>query len=196
MAKSKEKKDEKEFEFNMRNYDYIGLVEQLKKEEGSDLYILGAMDVYGDVIPEQELRDGYKAQLRVKSTEAMSGLELAVSIYGKKRQEARGKTSLAEFCELYSPSDFIKDSLKDFYKETIGDIEEKVRDWSYKLKDPKENFSKKEKEEAQKGIEKYSPVLAKIKLVEDRVFAQLKILAIDRTEKIIAEEAEKEKKSE
>lgn len=186
-------KEEKEAKPDMRRYDFIGLAEQMIEQKENESYVLGAMSAHGKIIPEEELREVYEAQLRIRTKEAISGLELAISTYSKKRKEAREKTNLGDFCAAYSVDGFIKTSLGKHSNETIGEIEKKVANWQYITKDSGENFSDKQKEEAKKQIKAYIPILTKIKLVEDRVFAELKKVAIDRTKEIMAEE---EKKSE
>ena len=64
----------------------------------------------------------------------------------------------------------------------------KVKEWDYMLKDPKNYFTKEEKEEAKKNLEEYQSVIIQIKLVEDKRFAQLKINAIDKTKQDMAED--------
>lgn len=175
---------------DMKRYDYLGLVEQLLESEKDQMYVLGAMEAHGDSLSTEDLREGYNEQLRL-NIKSGSGLELAIQAHSKKYKANREKTTLGEFCDIYSVDDYIKGSLAKYSGETIGEIMDKVGDWSYILKDPKKHFTKEEKEEkeeAKKNIEEYQSVISKIKLVEDKRFAQLKINAIERTKQDMAEE--------
>lgn len=172
---------------DMKRYDYLGLVEQLLESEKDQVYVLGAMEAHGDSLSKEDLREGYNEQLRL-NIKSGSGLELAIQAHSKKYKANREKTTLGEFCDIYSVDDYIKGSLVKYSNETIGEIMDKVEDWSYILKDPKKHSTNEEKEEAKKNIEEYQSVISKIKLVEDKRFAQLKINAIERTKQDMAEE--------
>ncbi len=174
---------------DMRRYDSLGLVEQLLESEKDRGYTLGAMEDYGERLSEDALREGYNEQLRLD--EKGSGLELTIKAHSKKYKANREKTTLGEFCNIYSVDDYIRSSLVGYSKMTIGDIEKKYESLT-EIAKSKSNFTKEQKEEAKKELEKYNPIMAKIKLVEDKRFAQLKIRAIDRTKQDMIEDESKE----
>ena len=176
---------------DMKRYDYLGLVGQLVQSKEDQMYVLGAMEAFGEELSEEDLRGGYNEQLRL-STKSGSGLELAIQTYSKKYKANREKTTLGKFCDNYSVDDYIRGSLAKYSGETIGEIMGKVKEWNYILDDPKKYFTKEQKEEAKKNLEEYGLVMAKIKLVEDKRFAQLKINAIERTEKDMSEDEKRD----
>lgn len=178
---------------DMGRYDHLGLVGQLNKLEEDQMYILGAMDDFGDKLEEDGLREFYKTLLRSKS-ESGEGLEHAVGILSKKYQDNRRRTTLGDFCKIYSVNDYTKDLLKNYFTETIGEIMDKIKDWKYITDDPKNHFTKEQKEEAKKKIEEYGKVIREIKFAEDKRFVQLKEKAIERTKQIM-HEAEKKQES-
>lgn len=175
---------------DMKRYDYLGLVKQLIKSEEDPAYIIGAMEAHGERLKKEDLKEAYNEQLR-SNVKSGSGLELAIKAHSKKYNASREKTTLGEFCDIYSVSDYIRSSLAKYFGETIGDIEKEFEALTERA-NSKSNFTKKQKEEAEKKLEIYGPIMAKIKLVEDKRFAQLKINALERTEKNMSEDEKRD----
>ncbi len=173
---------------DMKRYDYLGLVAQLN--EADQIYTLAAMDNYVDGLQEKDLRENSKAQLR--SSKQGSGLEHAIEASSEKYVTNRNKTTLKDFCDIYSVDEFTRKSLESYSKRTIGDIEKEYSSLTEIVKSKTGNFTKEQKEDAKKKLEEYNPVMAKIKFVEDERFTNLKIDAIKRTKQNMEEE-EKEK---
>lgn len=152
---------------------YVGAAGRFASNEEDQSYAIGAMYGFLENLSRDALMEGTKKSLLSQE----KGLITAIKTYLPEYTDARNKTYLGALGD-----DFGKYSDK-----TIGDVEKIITEAQYISKDPKEYFTKEQKEKAKKTIEEYSEISREIKMIEDKMFAKLKVEAISKTQKIMNE---------
>ena len=179
---------------DLRRYEAAGLAGILagSKDKEDRMYLPGAIGVFSEGLDLQTAQN----VVRELGSSTKPGIESFLGIYGKKYAESRERITLADFCDYHGErmEEEAKNVLREHASLTLRDVEKEVEEAQYVLNDPKNHFTEEEKKEAQAKIEKYNPVLIRIKMAEDRRTVQLKEMAIAYTQRIV--EGEEKKKQE
>ena len=184
---------------DITRYQYGNVTARLAADKATAPFAKGSLEKLIDSFGlDKDIISGLKAG----TLASQQGVNTAIEIYNKKYEDSLSQANVMDFYGLRVPvikgllgdeeAEKAKSVFEKYSTETIGSIRKNYNQAQAKINDDTGLFDKKQKEDAQKVIEKYAGIYSIVELLEQRNFDELKNGATKSTYKELLSNALKQ----